>query len=174
MDPVAVDPAHFAGMLEVHPVHHADRARGDEVTAHHSYRRALHGGVGQAHGQQRFHVCAQPAAGRLDVLQHGGIGDPYAVMELAGQARSLQLRLDLGAGAVYQHQPHAQAVQQRYIVDDIGEIGVPGRLTREDDDKNAAAVRVDIGRAVAEPADVLGALRAHDRPGEPLKAARLA
>ena len=62
------------------------------------------------------------------------------VFEAAFQAGGFQPLADLRPGAVDQDQPHAQAVQQGNIVNDIGEIRVQCRLAAEDDDKSALSI----------------------------------
>ena len=55
-----------------------------------------------------------------------------------------------------QHQPHAQAVQQHQVVDDIAEVGVVHTVAGQHDYKGAVAVGVDVGRSVTKPIDVFG------------------
>jgi hypothetical protein len=124
VDALAVDPAHFAGVVVVDAFEHADRPRGDQVAAGHAQARALHRRSGHVHRQPRFDGDAQ-GADRIDhAVQGGRIGDAHAVVVVRGQAASGQAAFDLRARAVHQHQPHAQAVQQHQVVDDIAEIRV--------------------------------------------------
>jgi hypothetical protein len=57
---------------------------------------------------------------------------------------------------MHQHQPHAQAVQQHQVVDDIAEVGVRHTIAGEHDDKGAIAVGIDVGRRVTKPVNVIG------------------
>ena len=69
--------------------------------------------------------------------------------------------VDLRPGAVYQHQFDAEAVKQRDVVDDIGEIRVPGNLTAKHQHKDLVAVGINIWRGIPEPAYMLSARCCH-------------
>ncbi|MNZ79039.1 hypothetical protein D3C78_976320 [compost metagenome] len=77
-------------------------------------------------------------------------------MVMRGQATGREARFDLRAGAVNQHQAHAQAVQQHQVVDDIAEVRVFNAVAGQHDDKGAIAVGVDVRRSVTKPIDVFG------------------
>ena len=84
-----------------------------------------------------------------------------------------QARGYLRPSAVDQHQVDAETVQESDVMNNIGKIRVQRGFARDDDDKSATPVRVDIGRTVPEPPNMLLAFRGHDLQ-EAGKAARLA
>ena len=64
-------------------------------------------------------------------------------------------------------------MQQGNIVNDVGNVRVLRGFAGDDDDKCTAPVRVDVGRTVPEPPNMLLAFRGHDLQ-DAGKAARLA
>src|SRR5690554_208538 len=154
-DALAVDAAHLAGVVVVHPVHHADGPRGDEVAAGDAQARALHGRGGHVHGQTRLDGDAQLTDGVDHAFQGRLVGDAQALVEARLQAALGQPRLDLRTRAVHQHQAHPQAVQQHQVVDDVAEVDMFDGVPRQHDHEGTLAVRVDVGRGIAKPADVV-------------------
>ena len=71
-DRLAIDPAYFAGMVQVHTINHADRLGGDEVATHHAQPAALAGQGAQA----RLDGDAQTADGIHHAAQGVAVGDP--------------------------------------------------------------------------------------------------
>jgi len=67
-----------------------------------------------------------------------GVADFHATL--------LQTLFDLRPRAMHQHQADAEAVQQREVVNQAGEVRVGNRLAGEADDEGAAAMRVDTAR----------------------------
>ena len=141
--------------MQIDAIEHADRPRGDEVATGHTQSRALH--------RRRRHIHRQPClegdaqlANRVDHALHGRrVGDAQIAMEARFDATGGQARLDLRTRAEYQHQAYTKAVQQHQVVDDVGEVGVLQAVARQHDDEGAVTVRVDIGRGVAKPGDVV-------------------
>ncbi len=154
-DALAVDPANFAGVLIIDPLNHADGPRGDEVAAGHAQPRALHRRGSHVHGQPRLEGDAHMPDGVDHTLQRGGFGDAQAAVNARFDAARRQPRLDLRTRAEHQHQPHAEAVQQYQVVNDVAEIGVFQPIARQHDHEGAFTVRVDVGRGVAKPGDVV-------------------
>ncbi|CAM5620330.1 hypothetical protein SSTU70S_01056 [Stutzerimonas stutzeri] len=154
-DALAVDAPHLAGVVQVDPVEHADRSRGDEVAAGHAQPRALHRRGGHVHRQPRFQRDAH-LPDRIDhAFQRRCVGDAQVTVIARLDAARRQARLDLRARAERQHQTHAEAVQQHQVVDDVGEVGMLQAVARQHDDEGAVAVRIDVRRGVAKPGDVV-------------------
>ncbi len=142
-------------MVQVDTVEHANRSRGDEVAAGHAQPRALHRRGGHVHRQPRFQRDAH-LSDRIDhAFQRRRIGDAQVAVIARLDAARRQSRLDLRPRAERQHQAHAKAVQQHQVVDDVGEIGMLQAVARQHDDEGAVAVRIDVGRGVAKPGDVV-------------------
>jgi len=94
-------------------------------------------------------------------FQSGLAGDPNAIADGRLQTGVGEPALDLRPRPEQQDQAHPQTVEQGDIVDDIGEIRVQSGLAAERQHEGLAPVRVDVGRAVAKPANVLPAVRTH-------------
>ena len=88
-DSLHVDAPHPAAVAVVDAIFHPQRLGGDEVAAHHADARALHGGVGQPHGELGRDVVLQTATHLFDDGEALVIGDPDP---------SVVLGLDAGAG----------------------------------------------------------------------------
>ena len=156
VDALAVDPAHFAGVVVVHAFKHADWPCGDQVAAGHAQARALHRRGRHVHGQARLDGNTQMAHRVDHTLQRRSIGDAQAFVVSRGKAACLKAGFDLRARAMHQHQAHTQAVKQHQVVDDIAEVGVVHTIAGQHDHKGAVAVGVDVGRSVTKPIDVFG------------------
>ena len=152
---LAVDPAHFAGVVIVDAFQHANRPRGDEVATGHPQARALHRRGRHVHGQARLDGDAHLADGVDHAFQGRAVGNPQVAVKVRGQAAGRQAGFDLRARAVHQHQAHAEAVQQHQVVDDIAEVGIGHAFTGQHHHKGAVAVGVDIGGRVTEPVNVV-------------------
>ena len=79
-------------------------------------------------------------------LQRGVVGDAQAVGILHPRLARFQPCLDLRPGAVHQHQPDAEAVQQGDVVDQTGKGPARHSLAAEGDHKGATPVSMDIRR----------------------------
>jgi hypothetical protein len=95
----------------------------------------------------------QPAAS-LTAGEGVGVGDPQAGCIAELQAPGAQALLDLGAGAMHQHQAHAEALQHGDVVDQPRESRVLHRLAAEGDHEGPPPVRIDVGGGIAEPVDL--------------------
>ena len=95
---------------------------------------------------------SRPLASLAHVERHV-VGHAQALVKAAAAAALLQLRLDLGARAVHQHQPHAESGEQVQVVREVEEAAVGHHLAAERDDESLAAEGVDIGRDRLEPVD---------------------
>ena len=155
VDALAVNAPHFAGVVIVDAIDHANRPRGDEVAAGDAQARTLHRRACHVHRQARLDGDAQLANGVDHAFQGRAVGDPQVTVKARCQAVVGQARLDLRTRAMHQHQAHAEAVQQHQVVNDIAEIRVGNALARQHHHKGAVAVGIDIGRSVAEPIDVV-------------------
>ncbi len=156
VDALAVDPAHFAGVVVVDAFQHADGPCGDQVARGHPQARALHRRGRHVHRQARLDGDAQ-LPDRVDhAFQRGRIGDAQAVMVMGTQATGFQAAFDLRAGTVDQHQAHPEAVQQHEVVDDIAEVGVLDPVPRKHDHESAVPVGIDVRRSMTQPIDVFG------------------
>jgi len=154
-DALAVDTAHLSGVMQVDAIEHADRPRGNEVATGHAQPRALHRRGSHVHRQACLEGDAQ-LPDRVDHAFHGRrIGDAQVAVEAWLDASRGQARLDLRTRAEHQHQAHAEAVQQHQVVDDVGEVGMLQAIARQHDDEGAVTVRIDVGRGVAKPGDVV-------------------
>jgi hypothetical protein len=137
----------------INAVHHADGSCGDEIAAAGAQLRALHRGVRQAHGQQRFQLDASRADHGLQQGHGVGVGDTRIAVEATVHTGGGQLRLDLRAAAVNQHQAHAEAGQQGDVLGQGEEVGGLGTFAGHGQHEGRAAVQVDVRRRIAEPAD---------------------
>src|SRR5690606_2188907 len=115
---------------------------------------AVHGGIGQAHGQGCLHGYSSATHRVLDTGHGGLVGDPLMIVEHRLQARRRQPLFNLGAGAVDQDNADSQGVEQCDIVNDMGEVAVQHPVPRQGDDKGFAPVHIDIGGAIAEEFDI--------------------
>ncbi len=149
-------------MPVVHAVDDAHGARGNEVARGHLDARPGHGRVGQPHGEACLDLHTHRTRRLHDAPQCILVGDAHAVDHLHLGTAQLQPLFDLGARAVYQHQPDSQAVEQGDVMDETGEGAVGDRFTAEGEHHGAATVRVDIGRSLAEPAYEGVVVRAHE------------
>ena len=95
------------------------------------------------------------------MFQGVGIGNANALVYLGFQACGGKPGGNLGAGAVYQYQLHAQALEQGNIVNDVGEVFVLRHGAPQHQHEGLAPVHIDIGCGVPEPADVGPARRRH-------------
>src|SRR5690606_6047684 len=154
IDALAVDAPHFAGVLVVDALDHADGPRGNEIAAGDTQACALHRRGGHVHGQARFDGDAQ-LADRVDyALQGCRVGDAQVLVKARRQPALSKTRFDLRARTVYQHQAYAETVQQNQVMDDIAEIRVGDAVAGQHDHEGAVAVGVDVGRGMAQPVDV--------------------
>ena len=95
-------------------------------------------------------------AGRVfHAFERVGIGDAQIVVKFRRDAAQFAAAFDLRARAMHQYQFHAEAVQQRDVVNDVGKIRMLDRVAAEHQHKRFTAMRVDIRRRVAEPFDVV-------------------
>ena len=140
-----VDPPHLAGVAVVDTVDHAQRLGGDEVAGDDANPDARHRRICQPHRQQRLDLDPHHAVGLLDAGQAVVIGDAQAIDDLHVGTAIGQLLLDLRPRARHQHQAYPEAVEQRDVVDQVGEAVVGNRLTAERQHEHLAAMRVDIG-----------------------------
>ncbi len=104
-----------------------------------------HGGAGQTHGEQGFDLDPHGAGGLFHTGQGGLIRHPQAIDILHLHLAGIEAFLDLRSGAMHQHQPDAQAVQQGQVMDQIGKTGIGHRLAAQADHEGAVPVGVDIG-----------------------------
>ena len=151
-DRLAVDAPHLAGMVQIHPINHPDRLGRDKIAADHPQPAALTG----QRTQTRLDGDAQTAHRIHHAAQGIAVGNAQILMKPRTHAPHGQPLLDLRTRPMHQHQTHTQAVEQHDVVDDVVEIRVRNRLTRQQHDKGALAVGIDIGRGVAKPLDVVG------------------
>ncbi|MNJ17560.1 hypothetical protein D3C77_118430 [compost metagenome] len=156
VDTFAVNPAHFAGVVVIHPFDNADRPRGDQVACGYPQARTLHRRGSHVHRQARLDSDAQVPHGVDHTFQGRGIGDAHAAMVVRGQAAAGQAAFDLRTRAMHQHQANPQAVQQDQVVDDIAEVGVLDAVSGKHDHKGAVAVGIDVRRSMTQPIDVFG------------------
>jgi hypothetical protein len=150
-DRLRVHLAHGAGVLVVDAVVHAHRARGDEVPRDGVDRRARHRRVRQAEREQRVHLDAEPPDRGLHALERGRVGHPQALVVARALPARRELRLDLRARAVDEHDADAGAVQQVQVVRERHEAAFGDQLAAEGDHERAAAEPVEIGRYRPEP-----------------------
>ena len=75
------------------------------------------------------------------------------------QSCAFESRIELRSGAEHDYQTHAEAVQERDVVNDILEVLVRDRAAAEHEHERAAAVSVDVRRSAAKPLGVL--MRVH-------------
>src|SRR5690606_22153986 len=145
---------HFARVLVVDALNHADGPRGDEVAAGDTQAGALHRRGGHVHGQACFDGDAQ-LADRVDhAFKRGRVGDAQVLVKARSQPALSEARFDLWTRTADQYQAYAEAMQQHQVVDDIAEIRVGDTVTGQHDHEGAVAVGVDVGRGVAQPVDV--------------------
>ncbi len=113
--------------------------------------------VSGGHGldQLALHLDGGAADGFRHRLQAVGVSHPAVVFNLNRQLALLQTLVNLWAGTVYEHHAHAQAVQQHYILDQLGKAGRSHRFTGKGDHKGLAPVGIDVGNAVAKPVYIL-------------------
>jgi hypothetical protein len=123
----------------------------------------MHGRIGEARRQQGFDVRAQAADGIFNAFERLRIGDTKIFMETRRNAAQLAAAFDLRTRAVHEHEFDAEAVEQRDIVNDVREIRMLDRIATEHQDKRFTAVRIDIGRRIAKPFDVILAGAVHGR-----------
>ena len=142
-------------MLVVDAVANAIGARGHEIAAGHLHLGAPQMGAGDTLVESRFHLDAGTTDGFDHRRQCRQISDPAMGFHPGSDVAGLQAGVDLRAGAMHQHQPDAQAVQQHDILHQMGEIRVLHRFAAKRNDKGLIAVGVDVGRTVAEPFDVV-------------------
>ena len=83
---------------------------------------ARHRWVGQAHRQQCLDLDPHHAVGLLDAGKSVVVGDAQTVDDLHVGATIGQLLFDLWACARHQHESYPEAVEQRDIVDQVGEL----------------------------------------------------
>ena len=144
VDALAVHPPHFAGVVVVHAIEHANRTRRHQIAARHPQARTLHRRGRHVHRQPGFYRNAQLTDGVDHTFQRRGVGDAHAFVVMRRQPAGLQAAFDLRARAMHQHQPNAQTVQQHQVVNDVAEIGVRHAVAGKHDDEGAIAVGIDV------------------------------
>jgi len=82
----------------------------------------------------------------LDTGKRGVIGKAAAIDVFDGGTLLTQALLDLRTGAMDEHEFHAEAVQQRDIMNQVGKRFVSHDLTTKGDDKHAVAKGMDVRR----------------------------
>jgi len=153
IDPLGIDLAHLAGVLQVDPVQHANRLAGDEIAADHANPAVGHRRIRQALREQRLDFQIDAAHGVEHAIQRLRIGHAVAAVIARLDVLLAQLFLNLWPRAMHQDQADAQAGQQVHIVGQgLGKFAF-GRLAPEGDDKGLAPEGVDIGRDRPEPGD---------------------
>jgi hypothetical protein len=106
----------------------------------------VHGGAGQAHGEQGLDLHAQAADHAADDAHAAGIGDPQVIAVQGLATGRLQRRIDLRPGPEHQHETHSQAREQGHVVDDVLEVRIRDRLAAQHQHEGAIAVGIDVGR----------------------------
>ena len=76
-------------------------------------------------------------------------------MEAGVDAFECKLRLHLRSRAVHQHNPDAHRIQQRYVLDQRGQLSGFDQAAGKRDHESAPAVRMDVGRDLPQPGDEL-------------------
>ncbi len=112
----------------------------------------MHGRVGESHGEQGLHFGAHGTGSVDHGVQGVGVGNAHAVDELGFQSAQRQALFDLRAKAVHDDQLHAQAVKQRHVVHQSGELRFEQRVAVELNDEYALPVAVYVGCRAAEAA----------------------
>ena len=138
-------------MFEVHAVHNAHGARGDEVTGDDANGGIRHGRVGQALAKGRFYLVAQLACGLLGAVQRHFVGNADAVAVFGGVALGLELLVHLGPKAVHQHHFHAHALDHGQVLRQVRQLARRNGLARHSHHKGLVAKLVDVRRHRAEP-----------------------
>ena len=103
--------------------------------------------------KQCLDLDAHDAGGLFDRRQGRRLRDPQIVHVTGLEAGGAEPGLDLRAGAVHEHDPYPEAVQERDVMDERGEALALDRLAPEADHERPAAVAVHIGRDGPEPGD---------------------
>ena len=146
-----VDPAQLSRVLEIDSVADPERAGDEEVPGAHADSRSRHRRVGKTHRQQGLHSGACRRICFYHTSERPRAGDAHSVREGGLEARFREAGIDLRPGAVHQHQPDAEGIEEREVVDERGKGAAFDRFAAEMHHEGSTPVRVDVGGRVAKP-----------------------
>ena len=146
LDRLAAHAANFTAVIEIHPAAHAQRFRRHQIAGDGGKLDTMQRRVGQPQRELGFEIETVYRGDAFDVIHDLAIGDPAPLDAHRRDTGGFQRGTDLRPDAVDQHDPNAERMQQRQILQQLAASRRRHRFAFHQDDEGLATVGVDVGR----------------------------